>query len=138
MRKAPVTALFKQYNKRFNRIEQRLHEEHNEEVKLLKKEGHTLMPAFINTEESNVLRDELNKLGSETKSHLFHLNILGLMLYILGEIKIEKGNKITNEALISISLVNLGKDFSDKFPFLLYYQEFEQYFDSVLKRSYNS
>ena len=114
--KERLTFLELKTNKRYNRISERLEEEQKEETRKLEKEGHDLLPTFLNTEEGGILRDELIKISNDKNTYIYHININGLISYMLGEHK--------NEAL-SKCLTNLGKNFSSEFPFLLNYEKFE-------------
>ena len=71
---------------------------------------------------------QIDAIYTNNKSYAFQLNIRGLLLYIAGEIELEKKEGRINNSRISIILENLSINFLSMFPFLQFYTEFRHEF----------
>lgn len=71
---------------------------------------------------------QMDAIYTNNKSYAFQLNIRGLLLYIAGEIELEKKQGRIHNSRISTILENLSINFLSMFPFLQFYTEFRHEF----------
>jgi hypothetical protein len=98
---------------------------------LLNHENKSRQITTSHTFETTELDEKDMKLWKNKRKHRYSLNIRGLILYILGEIRLEEENRKVNNKRISKVLENLSLNYLDNFPFFKYYADFKKEFDRL-------
>jgi hypothetical protein len=88
--------------------------------------------------EATQIAYEIQKIGMNRNNFKFWLNIRGLILYLLGEIAIEKQRKgnvdrkgrVHNKRIAKV-LETLSECYPNEFPFLLYYKDFKKEYERL-------
>lgn len=124
--------------------EERLHSIEKESYRFMKDEGNKLFRLKPELKkEYEKIQKEILDIEDDTRNYRYFLNIRGLVLYILGELRFEaqeiedgeKGEirkKRTNKNISSL-LENLSLNYCDEFSFLLYYVDFKNEYQRIEK-----
>jgi hypothetical protein len=92
-----------------------------------------VIPTFF--PEGAVLSKKIEEIKKDRGLWQYYLNTRGLILYIIGEIDLEKKDKKKYNKRINLVIENLSKSYIIDFPFLFLYQEFRNQFKTTEKRN---
>jgi hypothetical protein len=117
-------------------LEKKLHDQIEKERRDMFSQVATLVPAVPNSEKIQALQDHYRVLDRTERYRTYHLNIRGLILYLVGEISLYGDTSSTNQHIIQV-LKNLSSKFHTEFPFLKEYNSLTELFLKINEKDYS-